>query len=56
MRNLHTLPLSIALIAGVILCNGIAAPADGRIVVSSNDEVEYGFCTDVINMNDYKLK
>jgi len=26
------------------------------VVVSSNDEVEYGFCTDVINMNDYKLK
>jgi ABC-type multidrug transport system ATPase subunit len=25
------------------------------IVVSSNDEVEYGFCEDRININDYKL-
>lgn len=24
------------------------------VIVSSNDEVEYGFCTNVININDYK--
>ncbi|HMU47779.1 MAG TPA: ATP-binding cassette domain-containing protein [Chitinophagaceae bacterium] len=27
---------------------------DRLVIVSSNDEVEYGFCTKVININDYK--
>jgi len=29
---------------------------DRLIVVSSNDETEYRFCTEIINISDYKLK